>query len=140
MIDIENKVFSDVATLLRNKFEGISVYGEYIEAPSSFPCVTLVEDDNSTDTRFSTLTEIEEITSVMFTANVYSNKANAKKSEAKAIAEAVSDMMASLGFRRSLMNPIPNVDRTIYRITMRFSAKVRKKVVDGNNVYTIYTD
>lgn len=50
MIDIENKVYNDVAKAIRDSFSNfprLSCYGEYVETPASFPCVTLVEDDNS---------------------------------------------------------------------------------------------
>ena len=48
MINIESEVFNTVATALRSEFTGIFVSGESVAAPSSFPAVTLVEDDNST--------------------------------------------------------------------------------------------
>ncbi|MFA7200685.1 MAG: hypothetical protein WC098_04650 [Bacteroidales bacterium] len=46
--DIENTVFSTVATALRDEFDGIFVAGEQVAAPSTFPAVMLVETDNST--------------------------------------------------------------------------------------------
>ena len=51
MINIESEVFNTVATALRDEITGIFVSGEAIAAPSSFPAVTIVEDDNSTYTR-----------------------------------------------------------------------------------------
>ena len=46
MINIENDVFTALATALRGQFPGIYVAGEYITAPPSFPAVTFVEADN----------------------------------------------------------------------------------------------
>ena len=113
MIDIENKVFNDIATMLRAKYNGISVYGEYVDTPSSFPSVTIVMDDNSTYTRSQDSSLEEHHASVMFSVNVYSNLVSGKKSQAKAIAEDIDNAMLNMKFTRSMMNQIPNVDRTI---------------------------
>jgi hypothetical protein len=59
--------------------------------------------------------------------NVYSNKKSGKKSECKAIASLIDDEMAALGFSRSMLQPIPNMDdATIYRMTGRYRAVVSK--------------
>ena len=47
MIDIENEVFNRVATRVREQFPDIFMTGEYVNSPSSFPAVSLVEQDNS---------------------------------------------------------------------------------------------
>lgn len=36
MIDIENQIYTPIAKALRNKFSGIIVSGEYINAPPDF--------------------------------------------------------------------------------------------------------
>ena len=46
MIDVENIIFTKIAGNLRTKFKGITVSGEYINAPSKFPYVSVVEQDN----------------------------------------------------------------------------------------------
>lgn len=46
MIDIENQIYTPIAKALRNKFSGIIVSGEYINAPPDFPYVSIVEQDN----------------------------------------------------------------------------------------------
>ena len=95
MIDLENDIFSAVATELRAQFSGVQVYGEYVETPARFPAVTIVEADNRVLTRMRT-ENIENAVSSMFEINVYSNKASGKKAEAKAI-EAVHEAVAQGG-------------------------------------------
>ena len=126
MIDIENQVFNTVVNALRASYNGISVYGEYIETPSSFPCVTLVEDDNSEIVSNTTLYRNPETASnLMYTANVYSNLKTGKKAQAKAIMDVVDAQMRNMGFNRTMRSQLPNVDRTIYRVTARYTRTIQ---------------
>ena len=122
MINIENEVFNTVANALRAAYSNISVYGEYVETPSSFPCATLVEDDNSEIAENKTLSRtVETASQLMYTANVYSNLQSGKKAQAKNMIALIDAKMREFGFTRTFMNPLPNVDRTIYRITARYT-------------------
>lgn len=139
MIDIENKVFNSIASVLRTEFSGISVYGEYIDVPSSFPCVTIVEDDNYTYQRSQDTSNTEHHANIVYTVNVYSNLTNGKKDQAKKIMDRIDSLMQGMKFTRSMRNQIPNTDRTIYRITARYNAVVEEAhEIDGNAVYQIY--
>ena len=130
MIDIEHELFTKVATALRAQFSGIFVTGEYVKAPSSFPCVMFVEMDNTPYRRTQTQADMENHATVMYEVNVYSNKTKGKKTECKAIIKVIDDMMLSLGFDRPFLNPIPNLeDATIYRMTARYIAIVSKDKV-----------
>lgn len=134
MVDIENKVFNDIATTLRSQFEGIYVVGEFIDLPNNFPCVTLVEEDNYTYLDSQDTSLKENHATVVYTVNVYSNKTNGKKTEAKKIADVVDGLMQDMKFTRTFRSQIPNTDRTIYRIIMRYSAVVSKGIKDGSTV------
>ena len=126
MIDIENDIFSFVANALRSSFPGIYVSGEYTETPAKFPAVTLVEADNRVLTRMRT-ENIENAVSSMFEMNVYSNKANGKKAEAKAIASAADALFAEIGYTRTFREQVPNLkDATIYRVVCRYEAVIDK--------------
>lgn len=126
IIDIENTVFNAVANALRAAYPNISVYGEYLETPSSFPCVTLVEDDNSEIAGNKTLTREPEMASnLMYTVNVYSNLTTGKKAQAKAITDVVDAQMHRFGFERTMRSQLPNVDRTIYRVTARYTKVIQ---------------
>ena len=122
MIDIENEVFNRVANALRGQFNGISVYGERVESPSSFPSVSLVEDDNSPAIGTVSLTaDAEKAATLMYSVDIYSAKQSGKKAEAKAIREVIDTEMREMGFARTYSNPTPNIDRTIYRFTLRYT-------------------
>ena len=131
MIDLESDIYSYVASALRTEHSGLTVYGDYTVAPASFPCVMLLEVDNRVLQRVRT-DNIENAVSCMFEANIYSNKASGKKSEAKAIADSVDTLFEGIGFTRTFRQQVPNMkDATIYRIVCRYEA-----VIDKN--YMIY--
>ncbi len=130
MIDIESQVFDAVAKRLKASFPDIVVTGEYVKAPSGFPCVSLIEMDNAQHRATQSSSSNENHASLMYELNVYSNKARRKKSECKEIAAVVDDVMANLGFTRTMLNPVPNLnDATIYRIVGRYSAIVSRDEV-----------
>ena len=130
MINIESEIFSSVAEKVRAEYPNIFMTGEYVKSPSSFPAVSLVEMDNSVYTSTQTSTELENHASLMYELDVYSNKTKGKKSECKAIASLIDNEMARLGFSRTMLQPIPNMDdATIYRIKGRYKAVVSKENV-----------
>ena len=144
MIDIENKVINDVFTAVRSAYSGASCYGEYVSVPAAFPCVTLYEADNSTYKRSQDDDLQEHHAHVMYECNVYSDKQSGKKAEARAIAKLVDTTMQNLKFTRTYYSPLPNLDRTIFRITMRWEAVVGEPITTvttgtGNNQTTTTT-
>lgn len=139
MIDIENVVFNTVSNSILNEFPNASIYGESVEVPASFPCVCIVEEDNYTyrDSQDTSLSENHS--NLMYSVNVYSNKKNGKKTEAKKILGLVDETMQGMMFTRILKSPMPNVDRSIYRISARYTAVVeRGKEINGNIVFQMY--
>lgn len=126
MIDIENDVFTYIATKLRAAHSGIWVSGEYVASPAKFPAVTIVEADNRVLERMRT-TNIENAASVMYEVNVYSNKTSGKKAEAKAVMNTADEAFAEIGFTRTFREQVPNLaDSTIYRIVARYQGVVDK--------------
>ena len=125
MIDIENEIFTIVANAVRNVYPDIYIVGEYVKAPSKFPCVSLIEMDNSAYDKTQTSDNLENHANVMYELDVYSNKTSGKKSECKVIASLVDKEMSALGFSRTMLQPIPNVDdATIYRMKGRYMGVV----------------
>lgn len=124
MVDIENEVFTTIATELRSQFTGINVYGEDVRSPSSFPCVSIVEADNYTLRRTQDSGSNENHANVMYEVNVYSNKTSGKKTECKEIFAVIDEIMLGLGFTRSNKNPVTMDEATIYRIVGRYVAIV----------------
>ena len=126
MIDLENDVFTAVATALRAARTGIFVTGEYTPTPPKLPAVSIVEADNRVYERMRT-TDIENAVTVMYEVNIYSNKASGKKAEAKAIAATVDSAFEAIGFTRTMKNQVPNLNDTkIYRIVCRYEAVIDK--------------
>ena len=129
MIDCENEVYTRIARVLRDKFPGINIAGEYVNAPSSFPHVSITQRDNSVVSE--QMTGSAEMAQVMFEINIYSNKADGRKTECKSIAKVIDDVMFKMNFKRMALTPIPNMeDATIYRIVARY-----RVMTDGKYFY-----
>ena len=127
MIDCENEIFSTVAESVRKAYPSVFISGEYVRTPSKFPFVSLIEMSNTAYDRTQTSGSLENHASLMYEVNVYSNKKSGKKSECKAIASLIDNELAALGFSRTMLQPIPNMDdATIYRMTGRYTAVISK--------------
>ena len=127
MINIEEELFSNVASVTRETYPNIYMVGEYVKSPPSFPCVSLIEMDNSVYTETQTSDSNENHGQLMYELNVYSNKTKGKKAECKAIISLIDSIMLGYGFTRTMLQPIPNMDdATIYRMVARYSAVVSK--------------
>ena len=130
MIDIENELFDIVATDLRTEFPGIFVSGEYVKSPSAFPAVSLVVIDNTSYQQTADSKSNENHVLITVETNVYSNKASGKKTECKAIVAYLDGILLRLGFSRTMLEPIPNLDdASIYRMIGRYSAVVSKNQI-----------
>lgn len=127
MIDVENEIFSKVAESVRAAYPSVFISGEYVRTPPKFPFVSLIEMSNTAYDRTQTSGDLENHASLMYEVNVYSNKTSGKKSECKAIATLIDNELATLGFSRTMLQPIPNMDdATIYRMTGRYTAVISK--------------
>lgn len=121
MIDIEREVFSTVAKAIRDSYPNAYVVGEYTKAPAKFPCVSIVEIENTAYDKTQSSYSVENHASLTYEVNIYSNKESGKKSECRDIASLIDNEFAALGFSRTMLQPIPNVDdATIYRMTGRY--------------------
>lgn len=129
MIDCENEVYTRVVTVLRERFPGIDLTGDYTKAPSSFPHVSITQSDNAVIAERTTGTK--EMAQVMFEVNVYSNLQPGRKTECKKIMKVIDEVLFGMNFRRMVLTPVPNMeDATIYRLTARYRA-----ATDGKNFY-----
>ena len=127
MINVENEIFNIIAQAVRNAYPKAYVIGEYVKSPSKFPCISIVEIDNTVYDRTQTSGGLENHADVSYEVNIYSNKISGKKSECKDIASLVDNQFATLGFSRTMLQPIPNIDdATIYRMVGRYRGVVSK--------------
>lgn len=129
MTDCENEVYTRIATVLRERFPGINLAGEYVKAPSGFPHASITQSDNSVVTE--RMTGSAEMAQVMFEVNVYSNKTEGKKTECKEIMKVIDKVLFKMNFKRIAMTPVPNMeDASIYRMVARY-----RVMTDGRYFY-----
>ena len=125
MINVENEIFTIMVNAVSKKYPGAYVVGEYVKSPARFPCISIVEIDNSAYDRTQSSYSLENHADVTYEVNIYSNKTSGKKSECKLIASLLDDEFAALGFSRTMLQPISNADdATIYRIVGRYRGVV----------------
>lgn len=138
MVDIENKVFDTVYNAVIAQYSTATILGEYVNVPAGFPCVTLIEEDNTTYTKTQDDSLQEHHARVMYECNVYANN-ETRKSTARDIAKLVDTTMQGMKFTRIFFGQTPNEDSTIYRITMRFEAVVAEGATSsGDTTYQMY--
>lgn len=131
MIDIENQIYTPIAEALRGEFPGISVSGQYVPAPSSFPFVSIVEQDNYSESEHLTSSDRESFATLMYEVTVYSDKATGKKAVCRNIMKFIDDLLYAKNFKRLSLSPIPNLENaTIYRLVARYRVET-----DGTNLY-----
>ncbi len=137
MIDIESYVFDTVYNAVIAQFPSARVDAGYVEKSATFPAISVIET-NSVPMR-STNTDdcAENYTRLYYEVNIYSDKQDEAKSEARSIAKVVDDAMQGMKFYRTMMHQLPNQDRTIFRLYMRYEV-VAKPVTDNNGDITGY--
>lgn len=124
MISVENDVFDFVKKGLLEYRDDIYVTGLYYDIPQRFPCVSIEEYQNNIAQNTIDSSGQEKYCSVVFDVNVYSNKQNGRKFEAKEIAGKADELMSSLGFTRFFTSPMVYYDDTVYRYVMRYQGTV----------------
>lgn len=124
IIDIENAVFTAVATALCANFSNITVESVTTYSPSKLPFVCIEEADNYSYLQSRDTASNENHAVVVYEVNAYSNKTSGKKGECKAIIAKVDEVMNGLGFTRLSKTPINLDEATKYRIFARYRAVV----------------
>jgi hypothetical protein len=125
MIDVNSEVFTTVAKVVRENHVGTTVTGEYTRRPSKFPTVTLDETQNVVVDRLEDSSNEETFAGVMYRLQVFSNKQNGKKAEARKIFATADAEMRRMGFRRVTYAVTPEIyDSTIYEIRATYEAVV----------------
>lgn len=136
MIDIENLVYTNVRTAVKAYNNAISMTSTYTDIPSSFPHVSVEETDNASVVSAISTSDREYAANLTYTVNIYTNTATAK-TDAKAIAAVVNDAFTDMGFNRSMKMEMPNIDRTIYRLILRFQGTAWKAISGADRHYNI---
>ena len=123
MVRVENKIYTLVTDALSTAYPDMPVYGDAVPVSSDFPCATFYETSNTTYQKTLDAEHREHHAKLLYQADVYAVD-NSKKSTAWGIMEVIDGVMLGLGFVRSYIGVVPNYDRTIYRLTARYTAVV----------------
>jgi hypothetical protein len=125
MIDFVNEIFTTIANVLRDAYSTVTVTGEYTRQPSKFPTVTLDEAQNVMVDRLEDSSNEESFAGVTYRLQVFSNKQNGKRAEARAIFATADAEMRNMGFRRVTYTTTPEIyDSTVYSIVATYEAVV----------------
>ena len=141
MIDIENMVFTAVRTAVTTLVSDCYVTSEYTQKPEKFPCVLIQMVDNHVYERTSD-ENVENHARVVFQIEVFTSFIGKKKTSAKTIFQAVDNAMADMKFVRTTYATLPNMDKTIFRITSRYRAIVAQPITTSETISgkTVTTD
>ena len=136
MIEAENLIYTRLEAAIRTAHPDCSVVGIPAEAILESPCVMAYMDDCTTADNM-TFSQVENASQISFTVDIYSNQQIGAKAECKAIAETVDTCLQGIGFRRIMYTPTPNIDRAMYRLTLRYRAYLVKRGTGTNMTYSL---
>ena len=125
MIDIESKIFTIVYNAVHAYDNTIYVTSETAIAPPSFPAVYVEQIDSYDPPEFRISTHEELYAAVVFNVEVYSNKADGKKAEAKSIFTVIDNALRAAGLRRTTSNYVDLTDNRNSSVSNRNQAIIR---------------
>ena len=128
MLDFSNEIFNAVATDLRSFYPGIKVVGENVDTPTSFPTVTIDETHNTPAHMDSAVHN--KYAQVQYRVQVFTNKKNGKRAQARKIYGQVDTLLQTLGFYAISYSTTPAIyNSDVYCITAIYTG-----VIDRNGV------
>ena len=128
MIEYSNEIFNSVAGCLRSEYEGIRVVGEHISTPTAFPTVTLDETQN-VPVHLDSAAE-DKYARVQYRAQIFTNKEDGKRAQARSIFWTLDTQMRMLGLIRKTYTTTPAIyNSEVYSITATYEG-----VIDRNGV------
>lgn len=125
MQDFSNEIFTKIKDRVQEVHgSSVKVVGEYVDMPKTFPCVAIdeisnvpAELDSSGEPKFYAVT---------YRVQVFSNKKNGKRSEARAIYATIADEMYSMNLIGKTYTTTPEVyNASIYQIRATFDCHIR---------------
>lgn len=139
--EIKNEIFTRLREEIVSEFPECFVTGEYQESIKKFPTITFEEKSNTVYQQSST-DVVENAANLMYEVNVYTNTIGYREDDAREYMLFINNFMASLGFTRTMLSPIPNLaDSTIYRLTARYTGVAffeSEETAELNAMYRIY--
>ena len=132
MIDFSNEIFNAVAKHLRSLYKGIQVKGEYVATPAKFPTVTIDEIGNIPTELDSAV--MNKYADVVYRVQVFSNKENGKRAEAREIYKSVDEKLMELGLFAKTFTTTPAIyNSEIYSITATYGGIIDRDGVIYRN-------
>lgn len=105
-----------------------------LKESDKFPLIVVTEDDNVNEIQ-DTLSR-EATDKIFFSVNIYAqdtvidNKTISNVNIVRELSKLVDDVMKKYRMKRTACKPTPNLDETIYRITMKYT----KKIITNKNI------
>ncbi len=128
MTDIENIIINRIDTALTTAGYTDILGSTYQDVPASFPWVFFEQSDSYESVDKHNSSRTNNFDTVVFEADIYSNKNNGAKAECKAIEQIIDAEMVALGFSRTTAQPMkPTSDLYKARLFARY-----RGVVDSN--------
>ena len=128
MTDIENIIINRIDTALETAGYKDILGSTYEDVPASFPWVFFEQSDCYEHLNQHNSSRANNFETVVFEADIYSNKNNGAKAECKAIEQIIDAEMVSLGFARTTAQPMkPTSEMYKARLFARY-----RGVVDSN--------
>jgi hypothetical protein len=132
VIDFSNEIFNAVAKHLRSLYKGIQVKGEYVATPAKFPTVTIDEIGNIPTELDSAV--MNKYADVVYRVQVFSNKENGKRAEAREIYKSVDEKLMELGLFAKTFTTTPAIyNSEIYSITATYGGIIDRDGVIYRN-------
>ncbi len=139
MIDIENKVITEVTNAVHAQYPGITVASDYEEYFATFPAVAIYQVNNELYQKSLDGTLTEHHAKVTFEVNVYANDQFNRKGTCMDILQIVDACMLGMRFVRTYTRRVPNIDRSVYRMYARYKAVVEEgKTENGVTTHQMY--
>lgn len=117
-------VFSYVATMITDAFDGIKVTSRLEPVSKKFPVVYLHEINRTRPQRYATIASDDDQWESTFEAVVFTNYADGNMSEAYNITEVIENAFKRLGYIENFCQPIDNADPLIVRIVSRYTRQI----------------
>lgn len=121
MLSAEGYVVNEIRKALQEQFQSIWVYGEEVDSPAGFPCVTIEESSNTSHLPTQTADNREHYANLLYSVNVYSNLQGGGKAQCRAVMETIDRIMRHWGFLRTMCQPMPNYQKNITRMVARYT-------------------
>lgn len=123
MIDKYSEIFTYVSQEIKKEYPNILVTGEYSNAETQFPCITLEEISNLPS--YIDSASVNRFASIRYRVQVFSNSTNGKKAEARKIYSSVDKILQKLGMIPNSFVTTPNLyNSTVFQITAIYNCVI----------------